>query len=149
LAGEEAQRLLDRHLQHVVNVLALVLDIEDLGLIARAVAVLAGQLDVGQELHFDGDRAVALAGVAAAAGHVEGKMARREREPLGLGLRGKELANQVEALDVGDGIGARRAADGRLVHQHHVVEAFDAGQGFEDAGGVAAIDWPSARATAR
>jgi hypothetical protein len=122
-----------------VDVLALVGDVENLGLVAGAVAVLAGQLDVGQELHLDGDRAVALAGVAAAAGHVEGKVPRREREPLGLGLRGKEFADQVEALDVGDGIGARRAADGRLIDQHHVVEALDAGEGFEDAGGVGAI----------
>jgi hypothetical protein len=112
---------------------------ENLGLIAGAVAVLAGQLDVGQELHFDGDGAVAFAGVAAAAGHVEGKMPRRERKALGLGLRGKELADQVEALDVGDGIGARGAADGRLIHQHHVVDALDAGQGFVDAGGVRAV----------
>src|ERR1035437_1436120 len=74
LAGEEAQRLLDGHLQDIVDVLALVVDVEDFGLITGAVAVLAGQFDVGEELHFYGDGAVALAGVAAAAGDVEGKM---------------------------------------------------------------------------
>ncbi len=86
-------------------------------LVAGAVAVFAGQFDVGEELHFDGDGAVALAGVAAAAGNVEGEVAGGEREALGLGLRGKELADEIEALDVGDGVGARRAADGGLVDE--------------------------------
>ena len=131
LAGKEAQRLLHRHLQHLVDVLALVLDFENPGLVAGAVAVFAGQLDVGQELHFDGHGAVAFAGVAAAAGHVEGEMSGRERKALGLGLGGEELADQIEALDIGDGIGARRAADGGLVDQHNVVEALDAGERCE------------------
>jgi len=56
------------------------------------------QLDISQELHFDCDRAVALAGVAAPSGHIEGKMSRRKRKSLGLGLRAKELADQIEAL---------------------------------------------------
>jgi hypothetical protein len=44
-------------------------------------------------LHFDSDRAVALAGVAAAAGDVKGKMAGSEGETASLGLRGEELAD--------------------------------------------------------
>ena len=139
LPGKEAQRLLHRHLQHVVNVLALVLHVENLCLVARAVAVLAGQLHVGQELHLHRHRAVALAGVAAPARHVERKMPRREREPLGLGLRGKQLAHQIESLDVGDGIRARRATDRRLIHQHHVVQPLHAAQRSENPGGIAAI----------
>ena len=99
-------------LQDVVDVLALVLDFEDGGLVARAVALLAGELDVGEELHFDGDGAVAFADVAAAAGDVEGEAAGGEVLAAGVGLRGVELADGVEGLDVGDGVGARRAADG-------------------------------------
>ena len=76
-AGEEVQRLLDGEVEHVVNVLAVITNLEDLGLVARAFALLADQLDVGEELHFDGDSAVALADFAAAAGNVEGEMCRR------------------------------------------------------------------------
>ena len=148
-AGEEAQGLLDGHVEHVVDVLALVLDLEDVGLVAGAVAVFAGQLDVGEELHFDGDGAVALAGVAAAAGDVEGEVAGGEREALGVGLRGEELADQVEGLDVGDGIGARGAADGGLVDEDDVVEALDAGERCEDAGGVGAVALARARGQRR
>ncbi len=132
-----------------MDVLALVLDLENRGLVAGAVAVFAGQLDVGEELHFDGDGAVAFAGVAAAAGHVEGEVTGGQREALGLGLRGKQFADKVEALDVGDGIGARGAADGGLVDEHHVVEALDTGEGFEDAGGIGAVGSGRGRARRR
>ena len=76
-AREVDERLLHRHVQHVVDVAALVLDVEDRGLVTRSVALFAGQLDVGEELHLDRDGAVAFAGVAAAAGHVEGEDCRR------------------------------------------------------------------------
>ena len=139
LPGKEAQRLLHRHLQHIMNVLALVQNLKNFGLVTGAVALLAGQLDVGQELHLHGHRAVTLAGIASAARHVEGKVPRRERKPLGLRLRGKELPHQIEAFDVGNRVGARRAPDGRLVHQNHVIEALNARQGSENTGGVGAI----------
>ena len=60
-----------------MNVQTLVADFEDAALVARALALLADQLDIGQKLHLDGDRAIALAVFAAAAGDVEGEMARR------------------------------------------------------------------------
>ena len=41
---------------------------------------------------------------------------------LGLGQGGKEIADSVEGLDVGDRIGARSSADRGLVHQNDVVD---------------------------
>ena len=125
-----------------MDVLTLVLHLQHLGLVAGAVAVLAGQFHVGQELHLHRHRAIALAGVAASAGHVEREMPRRQREPFGLRLRRKKLAHQVEALDIRDGIGTRCAPNRRLVHQHHVIEPFNSAQGGENPGGVAAVALP-------
>ena len=121
-AGEEVQRLLHRQVQHVVNVLAVIANLQHFRLVARALALLADQLHVGQELHLHRDRAVALAGFAAAAGNVEGEMSRGVAALLALRQRGEQLADGVERLDVGHRIGARRAADGRLIDQHDFVD---------------------------
>ena len=67
-----------------MNVLALVANLEHLRLVARAFAFVADQFDVGEKLHFDGDRAIALAVLAAAAGNVEGKMSGRKAALLRL-----------------------------------------------------------------
>src|ERR1700733_1423071 len=101
---EKSQRLANREIQNLVNVLALVMDLQHLRLIARAFAFVADQLDVGEELHFDCDRAVALAIFAAAAGNVEGKMPGREAALLGFRERSKEFADNVECFDVGNWI---------------------------------------------
>ena len=128
MAGEVGEGFLDGHVEDVVDVLALVLDVEDGGLVTGAVAFFAGQLDVGEELHLDRDGAVAFADVAAAAGDVEGEGSGGEVLALGVGLRGEEGADVVEGLDVGDGVGARGAADGRLVDEDDVVEVLGAGE---------------------
>ena len=47
---------------------------------------------------------------------------------FGVGLGGEEGADVVEGLDVGDGIGARGAADGGLVDEDDVVEVLGAGE---------------------
>ena len=128
MAGEVGERFLDGHVEDVVDVAALVLDVEDGGFVTGSVAFFAGKLDVGEELHLDGDGAVAFADVAAAAGDVEGEAAGGEALALGVGLGGEEGADVVEGLDVGDGVGARRAADGRLVDEDDVVEVLRAGE---------------------
>ena len=68
---EEGQRVLDRHVEHLVDALALVVDLQRLAVVALALADVAGHVDVGQEVHLDLDHAVALAGLAAPALDVE------------------------------------------------------------------------------
>jgi hypothetical protein len=68
-------RLLDRHVEHVGDRLALEQHLQRLAVVALALAHLAGDVDVGQEVHLDLDDAVALAGLAAAALDVEGEAA--------------------------------------------------------------------------
>ena len=99
MAGEVDQGLFDGHVQNVVDVAVAVLNLEDGGLVTSAAALFAGQLDVGEELHLDGDGAIALADVAAAAGNVEGEHARAVRPAApGIGLRGEEGANDRRRL---------------------------------------------------
>ena len=69
--GEELHGLLNAHIQHVVDGLALVVHVEGLAVVALAPAHLARHIHVGQEVHLDGDGAVALAGFAPPTLHVE------------------------------------------------------------------------------
>ena len=85
-------------------------------------ALLAGDVDVGQEVHLDLDLAVAVADLAAAALDVEAEAARLvAARPRLLGL-GEELADVVEDAGVGGRVGARRAADRRLVDVDDLVD---------------------------
>ena len=62
-----------------------------------------------------------------------------EAAALGVGLRGEEGADVVEGLDVGDGVGARGAADGGLVDEDDVVEVLGAGELAVEMRGIGAI----------
>ena len=73
---EQRQRLVDGQVEHVGDRLAAVLDLERLAVVAPALALLARHVDVGQEVHLDGDDAVALARLAAPALDVEREAAR-------------------------------------------------------------------------
>jgi hypothetical protein len=59
LVREEVDRLGDRHVEHVGDVAALELDVERVAVVAGALAHLARDVHVGQEVHLDLDRAVA------------------------------------------------------------------------------------------
>ena len=127
LAREEVQRLVHGHVQHLVDRLPAVAHLEHGRAVAPSPAGLAHQVHVGQELHVHADLAVARAGLAAAAGHVEREVAgRRGRAPRASRGGREQLADAVERLQVGHGVRARRAADRRLVHQHHLVHELDA-----------------------
>src|SRR5947209_19030038 len=119
--AEKRHRLAHGHVEHVVDVLSSVAYVQDLRLEARALALLADQFHVGEELHLDRHRAVALAHVAAPARHVEGEVRGVEALRLRVARLREDLADGVVGLDVGDRVRARRATDGRLVNEYNVV----------------------------
>ena len=126
LVGEEIHRLLDAHIEHLGDVLPLETDLQRLPVVALASAHLAGHVDVGQEVHLDLERAVALAGLAAPALDVEAEAARTVATDLGLLRHGEQLADVVEQAGVGGRVGAGRPADGRLVDVDDLVQQVDA-----------------------
>ena len=73
---EELERVLDGHLEHFVNILALVANLERLPVVSLAAADVAGHVHVRQEVHLDLDDAVALAGFATSTLDVKTEAAR-------------------------------------------------------------------------
>ena len=106
--------------------LSLNVHLQRFAVVALALADVAGDVDVGQEVHLDLDDAVALAGLAAAALDVEGEAAGLVAARLGFGQAGEPVADRREGAGVGRGVGARRAADRRLVDVDDLVEVLQA-----------------------
>ena len=100
-------------------------DLERLGVVARAVARRAGCVGAGQEEQLDGDESLALAGLAAALGDVEGEAARAVAAGLRLVRCGVQLAHGVEHPRVRREVRPRRPADRPLVDEHQPVERLE------------------------
>src|SRR5438270_40153 len=125
--GEEARRLAHGQLQYFVDVAALVAHLQRLAVVALAVAHVAGDVEVGQEMHLDLGDAVALAGLATAALDVEGEAPGVIPALACLGHAREQLPDGREQSRIGCRVGARRAADRALVHADRLVEVLQAG----------------------
>ena len=144
--GEQQGRLGHGELQHIGHVelarlqlagrVALDRDFQDLGAVARAVAVGAAQVDVGEELHLHMLEARAAAGGATAVAAVEAELGGRVAALARQRRNGEQLADGVPGAHVAGRVGARRLADGRLVHEHHVAQVVGAQQALEGAGRI-------------
>ena len=84
-AAEESDALLHRHLQHIIDTLSLIFDLQCLPVIAMSFANLTGNVDIRQKVHLNLDDAVALAGFAASALDIEGEAP--GIEPAHFGIR--------------------------------------------------------------
>src|SRR5262249_22312762 len=80
-----------------------------------------------QKIHFDAAEAIALAGFAASAFHVETEAAGFVTSLARVGKHGVEIADGREEAGVGGGIGTRGAADRGLIDANDLVDLFDAG----------------------
>ena len=134
---EEMPGFLDVHVQYVADGFAFVGDTEGFAVVACAVADVAGDVYVRQEVHFDFDDAVALAGFASAAFDVEGEAPRRVAARAAFLGTGEKVADGGEDAGVGGGVGSGGAADGRLVDVDDFVELVEAGDAFVGRGVVA------------
>ena len=124
--GEELTRFIHRHIQHFVDVFALVAHLERLFVIAAPLAHIAGNVNVRQKVHFDFEQAVTRAGLTAAALDIEGKTACVVAARLCVRRFGKQVADIVEHTRIGRRIGTRRASDRRLVNVDDLVEILNA-----------------------
>jgi hypothetical protein len=140
LVLEELERLLDGMSRTSAMFLPLNWTVEGVAVVAGALADLARHVHVGQEVHLDLDGAVARAGLAAAALDVEAEAPGQVAADLGLGGLGEQLADVVEHAGVGGRVGARGAADGRLVDVDDLVEVLEAGDPLVQPGGSSTVD---------
>jgi hypothetical protein len=96
LVAKKLERVVDGHVEHVGDALALVAHLERLAVVALALAHLARHVDVGQEVHLDLHQAVALARLAAAALHVEREAPGRSRgsSPPGSAVKSSRIGRE-------------------------------------------------------
>ncbi len=111
--------------------LAPVPDAQHLRLEALAVALLAGGIDVFEEIHLQLFIPVPFAALAASVGGIEGEVPWRQTAAQGFPLGGEQGADLVEGLQVGDGVGARRPADRLLVDEPYALHMFESLDGLE------------------
>ena len=109
---EELQRLLNRHIQHFVNIFPFIADLQGLTVITLAMADLTGHIDIRQEMHLDLDDTVAGAGLTAATLDIEAEAAFFVAPFLGIHGGCKELTDHIEDAGIGSRIGPGRSADG-------------------------------------
>src|SRR5690606_14526577 len=100
--------------------------LQRLAVVALALADVAGDVDVRQEVHLDLDHTVALAGLAAPALDVEREAARPIAARLRLGQARVPIPDRREGAGVGGGVRARRAPDRRLIDIDYLVEVLQA-----------------------
>ncbi len=123
---EDGEGVLDGEVEDIGDRVAVELYGEGFLVVAAAVADVAEDIDVGEEVHLDATLAFTLAGLAAASLDVEGEAAGFVAALAGLGEHGKEIADGGEDTGVGGGIGARGPADGGLVDLDDFVDLVDA-----------------------
>ena len=123
---EDGDGVFDRQVEQVGDAVAVELYRERLLIVAASVTYFAEDVDVGQEVHLDAALAFALAGLAAAALHVEGEAAGLVAALARLGQHGEEVAHGGEDAGVGRGVRTRGAADGGLIDLDDLVELVDA-----------------------
>ena len=124
--GEELTCFIHRHIQHLIDVLALVAHLERLLVVAAALAHIARHINIRQEVHLDFEQAVTRTRLAAAALDIERETARAVAARLGIRRLGEQVADVVEHARIGRRIGARRASDGRLVDVDDLIQILDA-----------------------
>ena len=132
--SKQLDGFLDGHVQHIGDGIALVAHGQGLGVVAAAAANVAGDVNVGEEVHLDALEAVALAGFAAAAFDVEAEAPGTIAALAGFGQHGEEFTYGREDAGIGGGIGARRASDGRLIDFDDFVDVLGAADFAELAG---------------
>src|SRR5262249_694745 len=128
---EKQEGFANGHVQNLVNVFALVQDLEDAALVSRAFTFLADEFNVRQKLHLYSHSPVALAHFAPAAWNIERETAGVISACLRFARCSENVAYVVEGFDVGDRIGAGSTADRALIDEHHVGNPLR--PGFDDA----------------
>ena len=148
--AEEVHRLFHRHVEYIGDRLVLEGDLQRLAVVALALADVALDIDIRQEMHLDLEHAVALAGLAAPALDVEREAPRPVAARAGFGQAGEPVADRAEGGGIGRRVGARRPPDRRLVDIDDLVEMLQPVDAAMGAGhGARAVEPPGRRLVQR
>src|SRR6266404_4078632 len=120
--------------QQVGDGVAVVVHRQCFVVVAASAADFALHVNVGQEVHFDAALTFALTSLAASAGDVERETSGFVSALAGFGQHGVEVTNRREDAGIGCRVGARSAANGRLVDANDLVDQLRSGDGFVGAG---------------
>ena len=118
---EEVRCLRNWHVEHLGDVLALVVHLQGLAVIASALTHLTRNIHVRQEVHLDLDGAIALACLTAPTLDVEGEAAGLVAANLGLLGFGKKVSDLVKDARVGCWVGTRGTANRALVYLDQLI----------------------------
>jgi hypothetical protein len=98
---EQVERIFHCHIKHLMDGVTFVSDIQRLAVVAFALTDIAGNVDVGQEVHFDLYQAIPLAGFTATAFHVEAEATCAVAAGARFRNLGEQLAQWCEQAGVG------------------------------------------------
>jgi len=143
---QHRQGVLHRHVENIGDGATLVLYCQGLGIVAAAAADLAGDENVGQEVHLNAPQPVSLTRFAAAAFHVEAEAAGTVATLARFGQHREEFSDGGEHARVSGRVRPRSAPDGRLVDDDHLIKMLGALQGAVQPGFLeSAIELPGHR----
>ena len=134
---EEVRCLRNGHVEHLGDVLALVVHFQGLAVIASALTHLTRNIHVRQEVHLDLDGAIALACLAAPTLDIEGEAAGLVAANLGLLGFGKKVTDLVKDARIGCWVGTRGAANRALVNLDQLIQVLHALDALGPAGDLA------------
>src|ERR1044071_6478286 len=137
MAGEILERLAHGEVQDLMNVFAFIADVEDLRLVARALAIFTQEFHIGEELHFDGYGAIALACLTASARDIKAEVACTVSVLMGFRDRRKDFADRVKCFDIGHRIAAGSPAYGTLIDKDYIGNVLAAGDALKSVRGGA------------
>ncbi len=118
---EEVEGLVDGHIEDVVNALALIVNVEDLGAETPPVTLFTGYGHILQELHIQNHYSCALAAFTPAPGDVEGEMSSFQSGPPGLPGVGKKVSDLPEHPHVRCWVGSEGLTNGGLVDHDDIL----------------------------
>lgn len=123
---EKLRRFVDGHLEHLVDVFPFVADFQGLSVKPPAVTDIAGDVDIGKEMHLNLYGTVPLAVLAAPTFDIEAETSGLVATGLRLWQRGVEVSDGAEYPDVGGRIRPWGATNRALVDGNDLVEVHDA-----------------------
>ena len=134
--GVEAGGFGDREVENVVDGFSTIEEIEGGFFVAFPFAVRAGDIDVGEELHFNFLETISGAAVAAAIAGIEGEEAGLSPDGFGIRSAGEKLADGIERTEEDGWCGARSPGNRGLIYEFNGTDVLAALE-FSDGGWIA------------